>query len=60
MSRVTTPVVLGIVYFLVVTPTGFVMRALGRNPLKNPPPTRSCWLARDARSKEASGMTRQF
>ena len=33
LNRITTPVILGIVYFLVVTPTGFGMRLFGRDPL---------------------------
>lgn len=31
ISKVTTPILMGIVYFLVVTPIGLVMRLLGRN-----------------------------
>ena len=34
LSRITAPVFLGIVYFLVITPLGLAMRALGRNPLR--------------------------
>ena len=33
MNRVTTPVIMGIVYFLIITPMAFVMRARGRNLL---------------------------
>ena len=33
ISRVTTPVVMAIVYFLVITPTGLLRRALGKNAL---------------------------
>jgi hypothetical protein len=32
VSKVTTPVIMGIVYFLVLTPIGLVMRLLGRTP----------------------------
>lgn len=34
LHRVTTPVVLGVMFFLVITPIGLLMRALGKNPLK--------------------------
>lgn len=33
MSRVTTPLIMGIVFFLVVTPMGIVRRMLGRDSL---------------------------
>jgi ABC-type uncharacterized transport system permease subunit len=33
MSKVMTPLVLGIVFYLVITPFGLVMRLFGRDPL---------------------------
>ncbi|MDA0823858.1 MAG: SxtJ family membrane protein [Proteobacteria bacterium] len=33
ISKITTPVVLGVVFFLVIFPTGFVMRLFGRDPM---------------------------
>ena len=33
MSRITTPIILGIVFFLVVLPTGFVRRLLGHDSM---------------------------
>jgi hypothetical protein len=33
LSRITTPLVLGIVYFLVLTPTAVVMRLMGKDPM---------------------------
>jgi hypothetical protein len=33
LSRVTTPVIMGVVFFLVVTPTGLVRRLLGKDSL---------------------------
>ena len=33
ISKVTTPIFMGVVYFLVLTPTGLLMRVLGRNPI---------------------------
>ena len=35
ISKVTTPIFLGIVYFLVFTPAGLIMRLLGRNPVRH-------------------------
>ena len=34
LSRFTTPVVLSAAFFLVVTPIGLVMRAVGRDPMR--------------------------
>lgn len=33
MSRVTTPIILGIVFFLVIAPVGFVMRLFTHDPM---------------------------
>ena len=34
LHRVVSPVILGIMFFLVITPIGLLMRSLGKNPLK--------------------------
>ena len=33
LSRITTPIILGIVFFLVILPFGLVMRLMGRDPM---------------------------
>ena len=33
LSRITTPIVMGVVFFLVVTPVSLIMRAIGRDAL---------------------------
>jgi hypothetical protein len=33
LGRITTPIVMGVVFFLVLFPTGLVMRLAGRDPL---------------------------
>ena len=33
ISKVTTPIFMGVLYYLVLTPAGVLRRALGRNPL---------------------------
>jgi Saxitoxin biosynthesis operon protein SxtJ len=35
ISKVTSPIVVGAVYFLVLTPTGALIRLFGRNPLQH-------------------------
>ena len=31
LSRITTPLIMGLVFFLVITPVGFIMKLLGRD-----------------------------
>lgn len=60
ISRVTTPVFMGIVYFLVLTPTGLVMRLLGRHPLRREPEDDSFWISTRRGDRGTSDMNRQF
>jgi hypothetical protein len=57
ISRVTTPVFLGIVYFLVISPIGLLMRLVGKNPLRHRPENGSLWLSR---SGGRGTMSNQF
>ena len=34
LGKIISPIIIGLVYFLVVTPTGFIMRFLGKDLLK--------------------------
>ena len=34
MSRITTPIILGILYYVIITPMALGMRLLGKDPLK--------------------------
>jgi hypothetical protein len=56
ISRVTTPIVLGVIFFLVITPIGLVMRLVGHRPLRRPD-GQSFWVPRPLSS---SDMRRQF
>ncbi|MEX2284975.1 MAG: SxtJ family membrane protein [Gemmatimonadota bacterium] len=58
ISKVTTPIVMGVIYFVVVTPFGVVGRLAGRNPLRHGASNQSPWVVR-AKSRPAS-MERQF
>jgi len=60
ISRVTTPVFLGLVYFVVLTPTGLVRRLAGRNPLARPSLSKSFWVARGVAARRRTDMERQF
>ena len=46
MSKVTTPVFMSVLYFIVLTPAGMFMRLLGRNPLTRDPTRTTFWAAR--------------
>ena len=61
ISLVTTPILLGIVYFLVLTPIGLVIRVLGRNPLVHrESEAGSYWISTADGASERGDMTRQF
>ena len=60
MSRITTPVFMGIVYFVVVTPTGLLRRLAGKNSLLRPRTADSFWVSRAADAHRRTGMERQF
>lgn len=58
ISRVTTPVFLGIVYFLVLTPTGLIMRLFGKRPIVHKLDGRSYWQSTAGHHK--GDLSRQF
>ena len=58
LSKVTTPVFMGIVYFAVVTPAALLRRAFGGNPLAHGRGKRSCWVSRRAGGR--SDLEHQF
>jgi hypothetical protein len=62
ISRVTTPVFMGIVYFLVLTPVGVVRRLAGTNPLVHRLNNGTYWIRRTSRQEEKARlqMERQF
>jgi hypothetical protein len=57
ISRVTTPIVMGVLYFAVLTPAGVLARALGHRPLVRQGP--SAWVERPPESRR-SDLDRQF
>ena len=46
ISKVTTPVFMGLVYYVAILPIGLVMQALGRNPIRHRPVNGSYWMPR--------------
>jgi len=62
MHHIVNPVVLGSIYFLVVTPIGLLMRALGKRPLRLrlDRATPSYWITREPPGPEGASMKNQF
>ena len=57
LSRITTPIFMGVVYFLVITPIAVIRRALGGNPLRAHRGA-SGWV--DRQQAPRGDLTRQF
>ena len=59
LSRIVSPIVLGFIFFAIVTPTGIIMRVLGKDLLnkKFDNKKKSYWINRD---KVKSTMKQQF
>jgi len=62
LHRIVSPVALAILFYLVVAPTGLVMRLLGKDPLrlKLDPAARSYWLERKPPGPSADSLKDQF
>jgi hypothetical protein len=62
LHRVTSPIALGVMFFLLITPMGIVMRWLGKDPLRlrldrN---ATSYWIERDPPGPKPGTFTDQF
>jgi len=62
MARVTTPIVLGAIYLLFMTPAGVLRRRVWRSPIHRDPAAPSYWVRRPASTPESqrSAMEHQF
>jgi len=58
ISKVTTPIFMGIVFFIVMTPLGLVMRSFGRRALVHREQDGGFWVAPPSGGR--SDMERQF
>lgn len=59
LSRVTTPIIMGALFFGIITPIGLVRRALGRPALPRSRPGTSMWHVREDGARRGD-LTRQF
>ncbi len=59
ISKVTTPIFMGVLYFVVLLPAGVIMRLVGKRPLVHPAGASGYWVLR-TRGGEHNPMERQF
>lgn len=62
LHHVMTPLVMGLLFFLTVTPIGLLMRATGKDPmrLKRDPQATTYWITRTPPGPSADSMKTQF
>ena len=62
LHRIVSPVVLGIMFYLVVMPIGLLMRAFGKDflRLRRNDSAESYWIKRDPPGPEPASMSNQF
>ena len=62
LNRVTSPVVLAILFYVVVTPMGLLMRAFGQDSLRRrrSDVADSYWIRREPPGPKPEGMSHQF
>ena len=62
LSKLTTPLIMGLLFFVVIAPVGVIMRLAGKDPLRLrfERESASYWLARSSEGDRQTSMTRQF
>ena len=60
ISKITTPIILGLMYFGVITPIGLFRRLLGRDPMRTRPSAHTLWISRESAGRQPTSMERQF
>jgi hypothetical protein len=62
LSRIFQPIVLGLLFFVTVTPLALIMRATGKDPLRLrfSKDLDSYWIVRDPPGPSGSSLNRQF
>lgn len=62
LHKIVSPIVLGIMFFLVVTPIGLLMRATGKDPLRLrlDKSARTYWIDRTPPGPKPESLTDQF
>lgn len=62
LHKITNPIIMGLVFFLAVTPTAMVMKVLGKDPLRRKidKGATSYWIDREPPGPEPETMKNQF
>lgn len=62
LHKIVSPIVLGVLFFLVVAPVGFLMRLSGKDPLrlKLEPKAQTYWQERQSPSPDPESLLNQF
>jgi len=62
LNKLTTPFVMGVIFFLVLTPIALIRRAMGSDDLrlKSDPKATSYWIPRDPPGPNPQDLERQF
>jgi len=62
LHRVVSPLVMGLMFFVVITPMALLMRLSGKDPLrlKRDPAAASYWISRDPPGPHPDTLRRQF
>lgn len=62
LAKIVSPIALGILFYLVFTPIGLLMRLAGKDPmrLKADPNAKSYWIDREPPGPPPQSMTNQF
>lgn len=62
LARIVSPIIMGIMFFLVFTPMAFVLRLLGKDllSLKLNSEADTYWVKRDRKEREMGSMKNQF
>jgi Saxitoxin biosynthesis operon protein SxtJ len=62
LHRIMSPIVMGLIFFVTVAPTGWIMRLLGKDvlSLKRRPDLATYWITREPPAVETESMKNQF
>lgn len=62
LSKIMSPIVMGILFFVTVTPTGLIMRARGKDLLRQKldPDAETYWIEVDPEQAALTSMKKQF
>ena len=62
LHAITSPIILGVMFYLVITPIGLLIRVTGKDPLrlKFEPSSETYWIPRTPPGPEKNSLHRQF